>query len=520
MPLHFERYILLVLFAFLTVSNSMAIEPVRLVEPVEKGPIWTKDDKARLPVLPKELAPGLHHRRGYRTLFELPNDPFLIKQWYHHNVGQPDEKGQIGIPGADITLYPALSVFAPQREVVLAIVDSGLDLVHEDVTTDILWTNEGEIGTDENGVDKSENGVDDDGNGYIDDIHGWNFVKDDNFVQDRHYHGTHVTGLLSALPNNELGLAGGFRPLKIMLIKIFGLGATANRDQIAQGIRYSADNGASVVSCSFGSSYFNENIKKAIEYCHEKGVLVCCAAGNSRKNLDEEFDYPACYDLPNQVIVSATDNRDLPAIFANYGSIVDIAAPGNNIFSLMPKSKYRSLSGTSQACPMVAAAAALLMAQEPSLSHMEVKERLIETAHKFVPLKRWVPSAGRLDLYSLLTNTPGIPLPKDPEGEWITRNYVLESRHPYDYNSDEHFVIEVPEAKYIRLHFSKFDVDKYSDYLEVATDDGTIVEKLNSPLGEFWTEPIPGSKVKLYLYSNHIVNAWGFQMDKLEFIAK
>ena len=520
MLLHFERSYFLLLVLLILASKVSAIEPVKLIEPVDKGPVWTNEDRAKLPPLPKALAPGLHHRRGCRTLFQVPNDPFFIKQWYFHNVGQPDEKGQIGIPGADISLYPALSVFAPQREVVLAIVDSGLDLVHEDVSTEILWTNQGEIGTDENGEDKSENGVDDDGNGYIDDIHGWNFVKDDNYVQERHYHGTHVNGLLSAVANNEVGLAGGFQPIKIMLIKIFGLGATANRDQIAKGIRYAADNGASVVSCSFGSMYSNENIKSAIAYCDEKGILVCCAAGNSRKSLDVEFDYPSCYDQPNQVIVSATDNRDLPSIFANFGSIVDIAAPGTNIFSLMPKSKYRSMSGTSQACPMVAAAACLLMAQEPSLTHMEVKERLIKTANKHTALKRWVTSAGRLDVYNLLTNRPGKPLPEEPEGQWIEREYALESKHPYAYDSNEHFVIEVPEAKFIRIHFKRFEVDKYSDYVEIAQEDGTVIEKINSPLGEIWTEPIPGSVVKLYLYSNHIVNAWGFQIDKLEYIAK
>ena len=137
------RYTLALLIVSCGLSAALA-EPVRLIEPIDFGPILTKDDVKRLPPRPLNLRPGTQQLPGIRTLFSLPNDPFFVKQWYFHNVGQPDEKGQIGIPGADIKLYPALSVFAAQREVTLAIVDSGLDLKHEDVSADVLWTNEGE----------------------------------------------------------------------------------------------------------------------------------------------------------------------------------------------------------------------------------------------------------------------------------------------------------------------------------------------------------------------------------------
>jgi len=510
---HLLPFALLLLLALLVGAPLPVLaddSPVHPVEPVWAGPLRSTRDLAAMPPPPPSLVPGTRVA-PLRTLVNLPDDPFLPQQWYFHNVGQVDEGGQQGTAGADIALFPALQVFVPRREVVLAIVDSGLDFEHEDVTRSVLWTNPGEV---------AGNAVDDDGNGYVDDMHGWNFVKNDDTIQERHYHGTHVNGLISAVVGNGVGITGGFPALRIMLVKIFDLGATATRDQIAEGIRYACAMGANVVSCSWGSATSSPAIREAIARCDEQGVLVVCAAGNSRKNLAVEPDYPCCYDLPNQVIVGATDNRDEPGLFANYGDIVDLSAPAKAIFSLMPKSKYRAFSGTSQACPQVAAAAALLMAHEPDLTHMQVKERLVATGDRLLPLKRFSSSAARLNVFNALTNTPGVPLPDEPQGgEWREVAYDLQSRHPYPYEADESYVVRVPGARALRIHFARFEFDTGDDYLDVRGADGRLVEKLNADLGSFWTEVVPGEQADLRLRSNKIVNCWGFHIDRVAWLA-
>ena len=316
---------LLFLVLITLVFSARGTEPVELIEPVESGPVLSGDMLGRQAF---QFSFSLYQSHGVRTLFDLPHDPFLPLQWYFYNFGQEDPKGNPGLEGADIKIFPALEVFRPQREVVLAVIDSGLDLNHEDIEPDVLWVNEGESGLDEYGQQRSTNGIDDDGNGYVDDVHGWNLVKDQPDVQDRHYHGTHVGAILSAVADNQVGMAGGFTPIKVMLLKIFDLGGTAKRPQIAMGIRYACENGANIINASWGSRYRSDEIESAIRFCHEAGVLFVGAAGNSRRNMDAEPDFPSAYDLPNQVVVSATDNRDRPATFSNYGSMIDIAAPG------------------------------------------------------------------------------------------------------------------------------------------------------------------------------------------------
>lgn len=496
-------------------TEAVPRDAVFPLEPVEMGPVLDSRD---FPSVDLNSIPQRILQEGTRTVFERPNDPMFSAQWYYYNEGQEDDQGQAGISGADIKLFPALKVANPKKPVLMAIVDSGLDLNHEDVDPEVLWVNPGESGLDDNGEDKSSNGIDDDGNGYVDDVHGWNFVKDDNNVQDRHYHGTHVNGLLSAVANNGVGITGGFPELKVMIIKIFGLGATASRDKIALGIRYACDQGVKVLSNSWGSSYYNENIKSAIAYCQSKGALFVNAAGNRRNNMDVEPDYPSAYDLENQIIVGASDHLDLSADFSNYGSMIDIAAPGHRILSLLPKNKYRTFSGTSQACPMVAAAISLLWAQEPQLSWREVKERLIRTADKRLGLKRFVPTAARLNVYNLLLNKEGEELPQTPTEGWISKDIQVESKHPYEYNSDEKKVVHIENAQWIRLVFERLEMGNHSDSLSLLDSQGRIVERLNAEHKDLVSLPIQGDTVVLHLKSNHIVNHWGYKVSRVEYI--
>jgi len=495
--------------AWLSVSVTTCTE-VHLIEPVEFGTVFDSTAAASV-VRPPQLQSRFHKSPGIRQVFELPDDPMLSLQWYLYNYGQLNEKGVKGIPGSDIGLFPALSIYSPKREIIIAVIDSGIDLTHEDVDSSVLWTNPHEI---------SGNGIDDDNNGYIDDVHGINFTHKVHDVQDRHYHGTHVTALLSSIRGNGIGISGATPSIKIMPIVIFGLGSTATRDQIAQGIRYACDHGAHILSNSWGSKYDNANLKEAIEYCHKKGVLFVNASGNSRENVDVEPQFPTNYQVPNQIVVGATDNRDRSAIFSNYGEQVDIAAPGDMVLSLMPKNNYRALSGTSQATPLVAGALAMLWAQEPHLTHMEVKARLLNTSDQFLALSRWVRSSARLNMYNLLSGREGRRLPEVPKGEIEKRAFGLESRHPYSMNHHNVWKFTFDGAKAIRLHFKRFELDTYGDFLEIRDSEAQVADRLNGDLGQnFYSQWISGDVVEIEFFTDKSLQLWGFEIDHIEVIS-
>ena len=237
--------------------------------------------------------------------------------------------------------------------VVIAVVDWGVDLDHPDLASE-MWTKPGEI---------PDNGTDDDGNGYVDDVYGWDFANDDNDPQDDYYHGTHVAGIAAAATDNGVGVAGvGFNS-RIMAVKV-GDGTTgqAAYSDIAHGIIYAADNGAKVINLSLGGYAFSSYLESAVNYAWNAGCVLVGAVGND--NSSSSF-YPSAY--ANVIGVSATDQNDARWSSSNYGSYISVAAPGVSIYSTCwlnddPAYAYWTLSGTSMAAPHVAGLAALLFA--------------------------------------------------------------------------------------------------------------------------------------------------------------
>ena len=259
-----------------------------------------------------------------KHLASLPNDPEFRNLWGLNNTGQSYDS-KTGTVGADIDALGAWDVTSGSEDIVVAVLDTGLDLNHPDLKNS-LWVNTGEI---------PGNGIDDDGNGYIDDVHGWNTVSGSGNVFDRNGHGTHVAGTIAAEANNGVGIAGVAPNVKIMVLKSMddsGRGTTlTTRDALA----YAKNNGADVISGSFGS---NRGIDQ-LEYnaLKEMSVPLVFAAGNDGNNNDSNPFYPASYDLPNIIAVGATDHQDNKPTFSNYGaSSVDVMAPGNNIQSTLP----------------------------------------------------------------------------------------------------------------------------------------------------------------------------------------
>ncbi len=252
-----------------------------------------------------------------------PNDTFFGQLWGLHNTGQ-SMNGTSGTADADIGAQEAWGITTGSSDVVIAVIDTGVDYNHPDLSANI-WTNPGEI---------AGNGIDDDGNGYVDDVRGWDFVDDDNDPIDSNDHGTHVAGTIAAAGNNSTGVTGVSWAAKIMVLRfldVFGSGTTADA---VSAIEYANAKGAHVINNSWEGAGFSQALKDAID---ASSAVVVCAAGNDGTDNDSSPHYPASYVSSNIIAVAATGQDDNLAYFSNYGAIsVDVAAPGTNIFSCEP----------------------------------------------------------------------------------------------------------------------------------------------------------------------------------------
>jgi subtilisin family serine protease len=317
----------------------------------------------------------------------LPNDARFGDLWGLHNTG-----GTGGIEDSDIDALEAWAITTGSEDVVVAVIDTGVDYTHSDLVGN-MWTNPGEI---------ADNGVDDDGNGYIDDVHGYDFYSDDADPMDDVDHGTHVAGTIGAEGNNGLGVVGVNHSVSLMAVRFLGSGGGTTDGAIAS-ILYAVDNGATILNNSWGGGMYSEALLAAVEYAHAHNVLFVAAAGNSGMDSDVAPLYPASYDVDSIISVAATDHNDDLAMFSQYGLLsVDLGAPGVSVLSAVPGEGYLSFDGTSMASPHVAGAAALLKARKPSLTHLELKQLLLDTADPVASLEGITVTGGRLNIHSAL----------------------------------------------------------------------------------------------------------------------
>lgn len=247
---------------------------------------------------------------------------------------------------------------APGKGTVVAVIDTGVDYTHKDLT-DNIWVNEGEI---------PGNGIDDDGNGYVDDVYGVDFVEGDSDPMDEHGHGTHVAGIIAMTPGNGGGVGVAYGA-KIMCVRAGQANGSFASSDIAKAIKYAADNGADVINMSFGGTGRSYLVESALQDAFPSCVLVAAAGNDGLPTTDypisprEDF-YPAGYKYVLGVM--ATDNNHHIASFSNWDYLegqnceYEMAAPGVNIYSTLPGNRYACWSGTSMATPNVAAAAAIL----------------------------------------------------------------------------------------------------------------------------------------------------------------
>ena len=327
--------------------------------------------------------------------FEMPSAPWQwIAPWWMWSAGS-STAGSIqvqAVPGIDIGLAEAWELYdGGSRDVVVALVDTGIDYTHEDLVGRI-WTNTDEI---------PGNGIDDDGNGYVDDVYGWNFYSGTNdvYVGTEDAHGTHGAGTIAANAGNGVGIAGIVQSdhVKVMAVKALGgsdgSGTTAS---IIQAIQYAEANGAQICNLSLGSSQNDPALYRTIA---SSKMLFVVAAGNDGTDLETAPSYPASYDLDNLIAVANIRYDGELDPTSSYGAAsVDLAAPGSYILSTTPGDTYSYMTGTSMAAPMVSAAAAMVYSAFPKATLADVKDILLASVHKLDSLTGRTATGGMLDL--------------------------------------------------------------------------------------------------------------------------
>ena len=293
-----------------------------------------------------------------------PSDPRFADQWHLRNVGQTG-----GASDADIDADEGWDQQTGTPSVVVGILDSGTDIDHVDLVAN-LWKNAAET---------PGNGQDDDGNGFVDDFDGWNFEAGNGNPRSTNGHGTNVAGIVAARTDNGTGvsgIAGGFGAAggsRLMPVKVGTSGP--NGAILDDAILYAANNGAKVITMSLtvGSS---QAINDALAFAYgTKGVFIDCASGN---NSSSSVAYPA--SNPNVMAVGATDHNDLRASFSNYGSLLEVVAPGVNVLTTGLSNSYQTNSGTSFSAPCVAGGAALLFSKNGTLTNVQVRQALKDGA--------------------------------------------------------------------------------------------------------------------------------------------
>ncbi|MFZ9044733.1 MAG: S8 family serine peptidase [Cyclobacteriaceae bacterium] len=273
-----------------------------------------------------------------------------------------------------IRAYEAWDITTGSSDIVIAIIDDGLDYNHDDLD-DKIELNEDEI---------PDNGIDDDDDGYIDNYLGWDFIGADieNPIEDNDPigngnlgHGTWVAGFAVAETNNSIGIAGVGYDTKYMALKCGVDGGERILGNTQLAVIYAADQGADIINMSYGSSFFSQFGQDVMTYAAvEKGSVLIAAAGNEASN---QISYPAGYE--HVLSVAATDNNDIKAGFSNFGSWVDLSAPGVGILTTGQNNIYQRQSGTSFSAPIVSGAAALILAKYPDFSPFQIHQLLIQS---------------------------------------------------------------------------------------------------------------------------------------------
>lgn len=386
-----------------------------------KNPFAYHDIMAKLQaetlVLSAEVNSGISNM-GYS------GDFYSETQWYIENPGQytqilsETQRIKKAVQDIDMDVASAWELLkgadAGQREVIVAIIDTGVDYTHPDLAKN-MWNNPGEIAGD---------GIDNDNNGYIDDIYGWDFYNNDASVCHYHYdeqqnayfvskedndnHGTHIAGVIGAVADNDIGIAGIASKIniKIMALKITGgEKGKGNPADAIEAIKYATMMGADICNLSWGTTVQSLGLKKVIS---ESDMFFVAAAGNSGSDNDKAPMYPAGFELDNLISITAVNSYGEIPSYSNYGlNTVDLAAPGDDIYSTIIGG-YASMSGSSMAVPQVCGVAALLYSAREKVFASNIKEMIVATMKPLESLEGEIIHAGIPNAYEAVINSGNI----------------------------------------------------------------------------------------------------------------
>lgn len=325
----------------------------------------------------------------------LPNDSLISQQWALEKI----------------KAFDAWNITQGNPDIKLAIIDTGIDYNHPDLKNKI-FLNQGEFGLDPLGRDKRFNGIDDDGNGFIDDYMGWDFTDRfgfpfdssagdytdwDNDPFDDQGHGTYISGIAAAQTNNISGIAGTAPDIKLLNIRAFDPNGYGEEDDVAAAILYAVLMNARVINMSFGDDSFSMVLRDVIRYAHSQNLVLIASAGNRGVSSPH---YPSGYS--EVICVGNSTINDVVSPSSNWGSTIDLVAPGTNILTTAKNNSYTSINGTSASAPFVSAAACLILSRS-DFSNEEVKQILKSTTDD-IGESGWdlKSGAGRLNLFRAL----------------------------------------------------------------------------------------------------------------------
>lgn len=288
----------------------------------------------------------------------------------------------------------AWQVTKGSQDIVVAVVDSGIDYNHTDLRNN-MWKNPQEI---------ANNGKDDDGNGHVDDVYGWNYVNNNGkpLTTSGSHHGTHVAGIIGATGTASRGVFGEAQKVKLMALKFIGDTGTGITSNAIKAIDYAISKKVFAINNSWGSTNRSQALEAAIKRAERAGILFVVAAGNGDNGVGYDITrrgyYPAAFTQSNILRVAASKSDNTLTRFSNFGkSLVDVAAPGYNILSTITGNSYMKMSGTSMAAPIVTGLAVLIKAANPNLSFSQIKGIIKSSVDPITSLKTKISSGGRVN---------------------------------------------------------------------------------------------------------------------------
>lgn len=320
-----------------------------------------------------------------------PNDPSFGEQWAIRNVGQ--NGGQFG---SDIDALRAWRMTTGSLSTVIAVIDSGIDFTHPDLTNN-EWTN----------AVPSTNG----------DLHGWDYITDTGVIRDEQGHGTAIAGIIAAQGNNAIGISGVMWRASLMSLRVLDNTGTGDIADAVEAIDYAVAHGAQVINISWGTTDESAALKDAIRRALRRDVLVVCSAGNDGLDVDTTPYYPASFDLRDLIAVASTDNHDQLASWSNYGRrSVAVGAPGINILTTQMGGGYWNVTGTSASAPLVSGIAGLVKTLYPWVDSKDAVQAIEDGAKQVMSLRHKVSSGGVARGSAALEQLRGLPVPTSSPG--------------------------------------------------------------------------------------------------------